>query len=140
MCFEAHNTGELPHEMNYQGSESGWGETSGTPCSRGQPTWTTGKPQCRADAVTKALLLPGSCKPHLDVWETRDPSNQLWDLQIFLENPLSLVCTQVFQCSSGSNENSYFQSGFAQTMSSQTTRKSVITQIGTYFSQNRNII
>lgn len=103
MCFEAHGSEELPYEMNYQGSAWGWGPT-GSLCSRAQlPGHPGGPGACRSWSKGPALSQVMQTSPHCLVnrqWKMG--SDQLQKCQDCLENPLSSVCMQVFQGSSGS--------------------------------------
>lgn len=138
--------------MNYQGSKSGCDKslcgvpiaTAAEPSRRGQPgSHRLGQRQSKCIPWYWAVC---SCSSHTARPCKREnskrvhSSNQLLRMKDLSGKTHWARCAhRYFQSSSGSTYNSYFQSAFTQTMLSQTTRKSVITQIGTYFSYNWNI-
>lgn len=105
MCFEAHGSGELSYEMNYQGSKAGCERNHGGASANlesGEATvqGSLGANCCRA---ARQCYNHTTVPRELENSKTVDSSNELWELKIFLENLLSLVCMQVFPNSSGSN-------------------------------------
>lgn len=105
MCFEAHGSGELSYEMNYRGSKAGGERNHGGASANLESREAT----VQGSLGAKCCRAARQCYNHtavpreLENSKTVHSSNELWELKIFLENLLSLVCMQVFPNSSGSN-------------------------------------